>query len=209
MCSAMKAVRRSRSSPALAERSKIIGRRSRTRSRDRGRLHRTAGESGCNCAAGHSQTPGIARSTRSAAPGTLVRPDICAPAVRSRVEEWPMTSSTGPPPTPRLDESAGLDNEAVDTYPPLAYAWYVVGVLTVAYVVSFVDRQILSLLAEPIERDLGIGDTAMSLLMGFSFAVFYTIFGIPLGRLADSRSRRAIIAVGIASWSLMTAGCGL
>lgn len=96
-----------------------------------------------------------------------------------------------------------------DDYPAVPYAWYVVGVLTVAYVFSFVDRQILSLLVAPIERDLGITDTDMSLLMGFSFAVFYTFFGIPLGRLADSRSRRVIIAVGIALWSIMTAGCGL
>src|SRR3954452_12291760 len=95
------------------------------------------------------------------------------------------------------------------TYPPLPYAWYVVGVLTLAYVFSFVDRQILSLLVGPIERDLNIGDTQMSLLMGFSFAVFYTLFGIPLGRLADSRSRRVLIAAGIAFWSFMTAGCGL
>lgn len=94
-------------------------------------------------------------------------------------------------------------------YPSLPYAWYVVGVLTLAYVFSFIDRQILSLLVGPIERDLGISDTQMSLLMGFSFAVFYTLFGIPLGRLADARSRRVIIAVGIAAWSLMTVGCGL
>lgn len=94
-------------------------------------------------------------------------------------------------------------------YPPLPYAWYVVGVLTLAYIFSFIDRQILSLLVGPIERDLDIGDTQMSLLMGFSFAVFYTFFGIPLGRLADTRSRRAIIAAGIAMWSIMTAGCGL
>lgn len=120
-----------------------------------------------------------------------------------------MTPSTRPTAAPSLDDHARTADGDVDSYPPLAYAWYVVGVLTVAYVVSFVDRQILSLLAPSIERDLGIGDTAMSLLMGFSFAVFYTIFGIPLGRLADSRSRRVIIAVGIASWSLMTAGCGL
>src|SRR5581483_8659149 len=67
---------------------------------------------------------------------------------------------------------------------------------------------ILNLMVTPIERDLGISDTQMSLLMGFSFAIFYTIFGIPLGRLADSRSRRSIIALGIAAWRLMTAGCG-
>lgn len=102
--------------------------------------------------------------------------------------------------------------DQVDTEPPYPsskIAWYVVGVLTFVYVFSFIDRQILNLLVRPIRRDLGISDTQMSLLMGFSFAVFYTIFGLPLGRLADSRSRRSIIAVGFAFWSLFTAGCGL
>ena len=106
------------------------------------------------------------------------------------------TESVGRPPAP-------------ETYPPSGYAWYVVGVLTLAYIFSFIDRQILSLMAIPIQQDLGIGDKQMSLLMGASFAVFYTLFGIPLGRLADTRSRRAIISVGIAVWSVMTAGCGL
>jgi MFS family permease len=78
-----------------------------------------------------------------------------------------------------------------------------------AYVFSFVDRQILSLLVGPIREDLGISDTQMSLLMGFSFAIFYTICGIPLGRLADSKSRRGLIAAGVVFWSLMTASCGL
>jgi MFS family permease len=78
-----------------------------------------------------------------------------------------------------------------------------------AYVFSFVDRQILNLMVRPIRSDLGISDTQMSLLMGFSFAVFYAVCGIPLGRLADSRSRRGLVAVGVAFWSLMTAGCGL
>ncbi len=90
----------------------------------------------------------------------------------------------------------------------MAYAWYVVAVLMVAYVFSFIDRQILNLLVGPIRADLGISDTQMSLLMGFSFALFYTICGIPLGRLADSKSRRTIIAAGIFFWSLMTAACG-
>jgi MFS family permease len=94
-------------------------------------------------------------------------------------------------------------------YPPSAYAWYVVGVLTLAYIFSFIDRQVLNLMVGPIQKDLGIGDLQMSLLMGPSFAVFYTLFGIPLGRLADTRSRRAIISAGIAVWSVMTAGCGL
>ena len=94
-------------------------------------------------------------------------------------------------------------------YPRPAYAWYVVGVLTLAYVSSFIDRQILGLLVVPIRRDLDIGDTSMSLLMGLSFALFYTVLGLPIGRLADSRSRRGIIAVGIAVWSVMTMLCGV
>src|SRR2546426_12768817 len=96
-----------------------------------------------------------------------------------------------------------------EPYPPQVYAWYAVGVLTFVYIFSFIDRQILNLLVRPIRRDLGITDFQMSLLMGFSFALFYTFFGIPLGRLADSRSRRTIIAAGVAVWSLMTAACGL
>jgi MFS family permease len=96
-----------------------------------------------------------------------------------------------------------------ESYPPAGYAWYVVGVLTLAYIFSFIDRQILSLMVGPIQQDLRISDKQISLLMGASFAIFYTFFGIPLGRLADTRSRRALIAVGVAVWSVMTAGCGL
>ncbi len=103
-----------------------------------------------------------------------------------------------------------MSDEQTDApYPSPGEAWYVVGVLTLAYVFSFIDRQILSLLVGPIQRDLAINDTWMSLLMGVSFAVFYTLFGIPLGRLADTKNRRNVIAVGIAFWSVMTAGCGL
>lgn len=94
-------------------------------------------------------------------------------------------------------------------YPSAAYSWYVVGVLMVVYVFSFMDRQILGLLVGPIKRDLDISDTQLSYLMGLSFAVFYTFFGIPIGRLADSISRRGLIVSGLFFWSLMTAGCGL
>jgi len=107
------------------------------------------------------------------------------------------------------EDLAGTHSSAKESYPPPGYAWYVVGVLTIAYVFAFMDRQILNLLVGPIRRDLHISDTQMSLLMGFSFALFYTLFGIPLGRLADSRSRRSIIVAGMALWSLLTAGCGL
>src|SRR5271155_3397562 len=91
----------------------------------------------------------------------------------------------------------------------LRYAWYVVGVLTLVYVFSFLDRQIFSLLVGPLRRDLHITDTQVSLLIGFSFAVFYTFFGIPIGRLTDVFSRRMIIAIGLVLWSALTTGCGL
>lgn len=100
---------------------------------------------------------------------------------------------TGPPPGP--------------PYRPL-YAWYVVAVLMLAYVCSFVDRQVMALMVPAIRRDLGISDTQMSLLMGLSFALFYSFLGLPIARLADRTSRRRIIAWGIAVWSVMTALCG-
>ena len=105
--------------------------------------------------------------------------------------------------------SAPAPTAVEEPYPKPGYAWYVVGVLMVAYIFSFIDRQILALLVQPIRRDLGISDTGMSLLMGFSFAVFYSFFGMLLGRLADLRSRRTLIVIGFSLWSLMTAGCGL
>ncbi|QMV64687.1 putative MFS family arabinose efflux permease [Ectopseudomonas oleovorans] len=94
-------------------------------------------------------------------------------------------------------------------YPSSTRAWVTVAILMVAYVLSFVDRQILNLLVEPIRRDLAINDTQMSLLMGLSFALFYTVCGIPLGRVADTRSRRGLIAIGVLFWSAATAACGM
>ena len=91
----------------------------------------------------------------------------------------------------------------------LRKSWYVVGILTLAYISSFIDRQILSLLVEPIKRDLKITDTQISLLMGLSFGIFYTLLGIPIARLSDLKSRKHIVAWGIGLWSLMTAICGM
>ena len=108
----------------------------------------------------------------------------------------------------RLETERASEAET-EVNPAPRYAWYVVALLTLAYVFSFIDRQILNLLVGPIQQDLGIGEKQMSLLMGASFAVFYTFFGIPLGRLADTWSRRWLVVLGIAFWSLMTAGCGL
>ena len=87
------------------------------------------------------------------------------------------------------------------------YAWYVVAVMTLAYVSAFVDRQILSLLVPPIKRDLGISDTQMSFLIGLAFSVFFTLLGLPIARLADRRSRRNIMATGVGLWSVFTALC--
>lgn len=103
-------------------------------------------------------------------------------------------------------KSPFADDEA--PWPNPLYAWYVVGVLMLAYTNSFIDRQILSLLVEPIRNDLDISDTQISLLAGLAFSVFYTIMGIPLARLADQSNRKVIITVGVGSWSLMTALCG-
>ena len=88
-------------------------------------------------------------------------------------------------------------------------AWWAVALLLALYVLSFVDRQVINLMVAPIRAEFGIGDLGVSLLMGFAFAAFYTFFGIPIARLADSRSRRTIIGVGLALWSAATAACGL
>ncbi|MEN8160241.1 MAG: MFS transporter, partial [Myxococcota bacterium] len=89
-----------------------------------------------------------------------------------------------------------------------SYARYVLAVLTVVYVFNFIDRQILSILAPEIQRELGISDADMAFLYGTAFAVFYAVFGIPLGRLADVWTRRSLIAIGLAVWSGLTALSG-
>lgn len=94
-------------------------------------------------------------------------------------------------------------------YPKSTRACYVLGLLTLAYVFSFLDRTILTLLVGPIRHDLHITDTQVSLLIGLSFAIFYTFFGIPIGRISDSHSRRQVIAAGVTIWSLFCAACGL
>ena len=89
------------------------------------------------------------------------------------------------------------------------YGWYIVGVLIVAYTVSYIDRQILTLLVEPIRKSLHVSDVQVSLLHGLAFGIFYTVLGLPLGRLADRRKRVGIVTVGVFVWSLMTALCGV
>ena len=88
-------------------------------------------------------------------------------------------------------------------------SWYALGVLMLAYMVSVADRQVLSLLVTPIRADLGISDTGISLLGGIAFALFYTGMALPIAYVSDRRSRRTVIAIGIATWSAMTVLCGL
>ncbi len=88
------------------------------------------------------------------------------------------------------------------------YAWYVLVVLVLVYVANFVDRQILSILAQEIKADIGLSDSEIGFLYGTVFAVFYAIFGIPLGRLADVWVRKSLIALGLTFWSAMTALSG-
>lgn len=94
-------------------------------------------------------------------------------------------------------------------YPNRPYAWSVVAILIATAVLSFTDRQVLSLLVDPIRGDLAISDAQMSLLLGIAFALIYGTAGIPLGLLADRVSRRNLIACGVAVWSLGTIACGL
>lgn len=89
------------------------------------------------------------------------------------------------------------------------YQWYVVIICMVAYILSFVDRQILSLMIEPIKADLMLSDTQFSLLQGLAFSLFYAFMGVPIAALADKKSRIKIISIGIVFWSLATAACGL
>jgi MFS family permease len=89
------------------------------------------------------------------------------------------------------------------------YRRYALGLLLVVYVFNFVDRQILTILAEAMRLELGLSDTALGFLGGFAFAIFYTLAGIPIARWADRGSRRTIIAIGLFVWSAMTAVTGL
>lgn len=104
--------------------------------------------------------------------------------------------------------SAGPEGARGAPPPDPIYGWYVVTVLLVCFVFSFMDRMVLNLLIEPIKRDLNFTDTEISLLLGIAFAFFNATLGLPVGWLADRANRVRIVAAGVFFWSVMTALCG-
>ena len=94
-------------------------------------------------------------------------------------------------------------------WPSPRYAWFVVIVLFVASIFSFLDRQILSLLVEEIKRDLHLTEVEIGWLQGAPFAIFYAVMSIPIALMADRYNRKNIIAIGVTVWSFATAACGL
>jgi len=112
-------------------------------------------------------------------------------------------ATQNPPSTQAL---LGAESEP---WPSPARAWYAVFIFALSLMVNFLDRGVLTLLVEPIKRDLHLSDVQISLVMGFAFVCFYVLLGLPIARLVDFKSRRAIIAIGITIWSFMTASCGL
>lgn len=101
---------------------------------------------------------------------------------------------------PRTEPTSGVTSRQAN---------YALAVFLLAYILSFVDRQILSLMVDPIRRDLGISDLQMGLLQGMAFALLYAVAGVPIGLLADRLQRKRIIAAGVLFWSSATALCGL
>ena len=99
--------------------------------------------------------------------------------------------------------------EPARRWPAPGYSWYMVVLLTIVYIFSFIDRFILGLLIQPIQADLGLTDTQIGLLLGPAFAIFYVLMGLPFGWLADRKRRTFIVAAGLAIWSAATAVSGL
>ena len=106
-----------------------------------------------------------------------------------------------------MSEQAASAPQQVSQKVP-AYSWYALSVLVIVYVLNFVDRNIISILAEDIKADLGLRDDQIGFLYGTAFGVFYALFGIPLGKLADSWHRVRLMTVGLAVWSAFTALSG-
>src|SRR5712672_1565384 len=94
-------------------------------------------------------------------------------------------------------------------YPSPKVAWVACAVLFLGCALAFMDRAIISLFVIPIKRDLHLTDTQISLLLGFAFAAFNALFGLPVARWIDGGRRRTIAALGVAVWGVAAARCGL
>src|SRR6185436_21177960 len=88
-------------------------------------------------------------------------------------------------------------------------AWFVLGMLCFVYVLNFLDRQLLSILAKPIQDDLHVTDGQLGLISGLYFALFYCLLAIPVGWLADRSNRVRVLCFACALWSAATAACGM
>jgi len=106
--------------------------------------------------------------------------------------------------------SAVIDKEATPAVGSKVslYSWIVLFLLCAVYSFNWMDRYVLVILLEPIRKDLGLSDTAAGLLTGFVFSSVYALAGFPIARLADRGSRRTVIAIAVAAWSVMTTGAG-
>jgi predicted MFS family arabinose efflux permease len=106
-----------------------------------------------------------------------------------------------------LTTPAAVDTDVIVRQPARRY--FVLGLLTIIYTLNFLDRTIFNVLIEPIKKEFALSDTAMGLLAGFGFVLFYSLMGIPIARVADRLNRRNIVAIALAFWSAMTLFCGM
>jgi predicted MFS family arabinose efflux permease len=106
----------------------------------------------------------------------------------------------------RIDTAPGA---AVSNGQPGARAWFVLGILCFVYVLNFLDRQLLSILAKPIQDEIGVTDGQLGLISGLYFALFYCVLAIPVGWLADRTNRVRVLSVACALWSAATIACGV
>lgn len=103
----------------------------------------------------------------------------------------------------------GIADGPLAFQPNAGYRRYAVSLLMALFALSFLDRQIINILAEPIKRELALADWQIGIMSGLAFAVLYTVVGIPIARLAERGNRPKIIGFSVGLWSLFTAGCGL
>ena len=93
-------------------------------------------------------------------------------------------------------------------WPKAPYAWFFTSILLLAYIISFIDRQMINYLVVPIKEDMGLTDFEISFIQGWGFVLAYIFFSIPFGRIVDKVNRVRVLIGGIIIWSVATAACG-